>query len=77
VAELLAPEVSRLVLQGSRDTFGSAEDVRHAAAGQPGVRVVELPGADHGFRLLKGAATTPADLREQVVAEVARFVRGE
>jgi predicted alpha/beta-hydrolase family hydrolase len=76
-AELLAPEVPRLVLQGSRDTFGSAEDVRRAAAGRPEVRVVELPDADHSFRLLKGAATTAAELREQVVTEVARFVRGE
>jgi predicted alpha/beta-hydrolase family hydrolase len=75
--ELLAPDVPRLVLQGSRDTFGNAEDVRCAAAGRPEVRVVELPGADHSFRLLKGAATTPADQREQVVTEVARFLRGE
>jgi hypothetical protein len=51
--------------------------VRRAAAGQPEVRVVELPDADHSFRLLKGAATTAVDLREQVMTEVARFVRGE
>jgi uncharacterized protein len=76
-AELLAPEVPRLVLQGSRDTFGSAEDARCATAGRPEVRVVELPDADHSFRLVKGAATTAADLREQVVTEVARFVRRE
>jgi uncharacterized protein len=76
-AELLAPEVPRLVLQGSRDTFGSAEDVPCATAGRPEVRVVELPDADHSFRLVKGAATTAADLREQVVTEVARFVRRE
>jgi predicted alpha/beta-hydrolase family hydrolase len=76
-AELLAPRVPRLVLQGSQDSFGGADDVRRAVADQPAVRVVELAGADHGFRLVKGAAATPADLREQVVAEVARFLRGE
>jgi predicted alpha/beta-hydrolase family hydrolase len=75
--ELLAPEVPRLVLQGSRDSFGAAEDVRSAVAGGSGVRVVELPGADHGFRLAKGSATTAADLRELVVSEVACFVGGE
>jgi predicted alpha/beta-hydrolase family hydrolase len=69
--------VPRLVLQGSQDSFGGADDVRRAVADQPAVRVVELAGADHGFRLVKGAAATPADLREQVVAEVARFLRGE
>jgi uncharacterized protein len=76
-AELLAPEVPRLVLQGSRDSFGGADDVRRAVAERPEVRVVELSGADHSFRLVKGSASTPAALREQVVAEVAGFVRGE
>jgi predicted alpha/beta-hydrolase family hydrolase len=76
-AELLAPQVPRLVLQGSRDSFGGADDVRRAVAGRPDVRVVELSGADHSFRLAKGSTTTPADQREQVVAEVARFVRRE
>jgi predicted alpha/beta-hydrolase family hydrolase len=76
-AELLAPQVPRLVLQGSRDSFGGADDVRRAVAGRPDVRVVELSGADHSFRLAKGSTTTPADQREQVVAEVARFVGRE
>jgi predicted alpha/beta-hydrolase family hydrolase len=76
-AELLAPEVPRLVLQGSRDTFGSAVDVRRAVAARPEIRVVELTGGDHSFRVVKGAVPTPAELREQVVTEVARFVRRE
>jgi predicted alpha/beta-hydrolase family hydrolase len=76
-AELLAPQVPRLVLQGSRDSFGGADDVRRAVAERPDVRVVELSGADHSFRLAKGSTTTPADQREQVVAEVARFVGRE
>ncbi|WP_375426478.1 alpha/beta family hydrolase [uncultured Friedmanniella sp.] len=74
VAELTAPTVPRLVLQGSRDTFGTVEEVRTAVLGASGIRVVELPGADHGFRLLKGSAFTPADLRERLVAEVAAFL---
>jgi predicted alpha/beta-hydrolase family hydrolase len=76
-AELLAPQVPRLVLQGSRDSFGGADDVRRAVAERPDVRVVELSGADHSFRLAKGSTTRPADQREQVVAEVARFVGRE
>ncbi|SDS81836.1 hypothetical protein SAMN04488543_2435 [Friedmanniella luteola] len=69
--ELLAPAVPRLVLQGTRDTFGGPAEVRAAAAGDPGVVVVELPGADHGYRLPAGAPFTPADLRDRLVAEVA------
>ncbi len=68
IAELLAPTPPRLVLQGSRDAFGAAAEVRAAVgerrdagpsagggAGLDGhVTVVELSGADHGFRLPKG-----------------------
>ena len=75
-AELLAPAAPRLVLQGDRDTFGTTAEVRAAVAGAAGVQVVDLPGADHGFRLLKSSATSPADLRERLVSEVADFVRG-
>ena len=73
-AELLAPGVPRLVLQGSRDTFGGPEEVRSATAGASGVVVVELPGADHGYRVPAGTDFTPAVLRERLAMEVARFL---
>jgi predicted alpha/beta-hydrolase family hydrolase len=76
-AELLAPSVPRLVLQGSRDTFGGTAEVAAAVAGAPGVRLVDLPGADHGYRLARGGAWSAADLRETLVAEVGRFLAGE
>jgi predicted alpha/beta-hydrolase family hydrolase len=75
--ELLAPAVPRLVLQGTRDTFGGAAELTADLAGQEGgagVRVVALPGADHGGRVLSGADPTAAQLREQVVAATAAFV---
>ena len=73
VAELNTPSVPRLVLQGTRDAFGTAEEVR-AVAG-PGVEVVELPGADHGFRTPKGAGFGPTDLRETVLGRTLAFLR--
>ena len=36
-----------VVIQGDRDPFGSADEVRAAA---PGVIVVPVPGGDHGLR---------------------------
>ena len=52
--ELLAPTVPRLVLQGTRDTFGTAAelaaDLAAADGGDPGRRWSPLPGADHGFK---------------------------
>ncbi len=69
--ELLAPSVPRLVLQGTRDAFGTAEELAAdlaAADGGDQVVVVPLPGADHGFATPARAAFRPADLRAQVVA---------
>ena len=81
--ELLAPDVPRLVLQGTRDTFGSSAEVVEALAGPEvemnraaGVKVVALPGADHGGRVPRGASPTAAGLREQVVSTTSAFVRG-
>ncbi len=73
--ELLTPTVPRLVLQGTKDTFGSAgRDPGEPAAGDSGVVVVELPGADHGFRLPKGSSFTPAQLRERIVVSVGQLI---
>jgi len=90
VAELLAPAVPRLVLQGSKDSFGTPEEIRAAIGNTPGISVVELPGADHGFRIVgarsaasgankrtqaaKSSQPGPAELRTTVVAEVSRFI---
>ncbi|GAA3620668.1 alpha/beta hydrolase family protein [Microlunatus ginsengisoli] len=73
-AELLTPTVPRLVLQGSKDTFGGPDEIRAATAGDPGVVLVELPGADHGYRTAKAAPFTPADLRARLLASVADFI---
>lgn len=74
--ELLTPTVPRLVLQGTRDTFGTAEELsRVLAAADPGadVVVVSLPGADHGFKTPARAEPRPADLRALVVASAVRL----
>ena len=73
-AELLAPLVPRLVLQGERDAFGPGEEVRAAVGQDQGVTVVDLPGADHAFATPARAVPGAAALRERVVAEVARFL---
>jgi predicted alpha/beta-hydrolase family hydrolase len=75
--ELLTPTVPRLVLQGTRDTFGSADELTAdllAADAADEVVVVPLPGADHGFKTPAGAAFRPADLRALVVASTTRLI---
>jgi predicted alpha/beta-hydrolase family hydrolase len=66
--------VPRLVLQGSKDTFGTAEELRAAIGKSHDVTVVELPSADHSFRIPKSSPFTPADLRVTLVTEVSRFI---
>jgi uncharacterized protein len=73
-AELLAPTAPRLVLQGSKDSFGTPAEIRAAIGTAEGIHVVELPGADHAYRIAKSSAFTPADLRATLVAEVSRFI---
>jgi predicted alpha/beta-hydrolase family hydrolase len=77
LAELLAPAVQRLVLQGSKDSFGTSEEIRTVIGETPGITVVELPGADHGYRIGKSSPFTPADLRMTLVTEVSRFIAAE
>ena len=75
-AELLTAGAPRLVLQGTKDTFGTPAEIREAMGLAPGIRLVELPGADHGFRVAKAASFTAADLRMRVLTEVGGFVGG-
>ncbi len=72
--ELLAPSVPVLVLQGDRDTFGTAEHVRAETADAANVRVVPVPGADHGMKVLASSPLRPAEVARLVVDEVAAFV---
>jgi uncharacterized protein len=75
--ELLMPTVPRLVLQGTRDTFGSADELQADLADTDAadeVVVVPLPGADHGFKTPAGAEFRPADLRALLVASTARLI---
>ena len=72
--ELLTPTAPRLVLQGGNDSFGRPAGIRAGLPAESGVVIVELPGADHSYRLPKGSAFTPANLRETVVHAVSEFV---
>jgi uncharacterized protein len=74
IAELLQPQAPRLVLQGSSDAFGRPAEIQAAIKEASGIRLVELPGADHSFRVAMSSSFTPADLRATLLSEVTRFV---
>jgi uncharacterized protein len=74
IAELLQPKAPRLVLQGTSDAFGRAAEIQAAIKDARGIRLVELPGVDHSFRVASSSPFTPADLRAALLSEVSRFV---
>lgn len=76
LAELLTPTVPVLVCQGSRDTFGSAADLRSAASDAANVTVVEILGADHSMRVRKADPIPQSAIAPVVVDAVAGFVTG-
>ena len=73
--ELLTPSVPVLVLQGTRDTFGTAGTISAEAEGHPDVRVVAVEGADHGMKVLKAGPLTPRQVADQVTGSVREFIR--
>ncbi|WP_348788230.1 alpha/beta family hydrolase [Leifsonia sp. NPDC080035] len=73
--ELLTPTVPVLVVQGDRDTFGGAELVATEAADRPNIRVVPVPGADHGMKTLKSSALDAHDVAGLVTSAVTHFIR--
>jgi predicted alpha/beta-hydrolase family hydrolase len=74
LAELLTPMQSRLVVQGSTDSFGTAEELRAAIGKAAGITLVELPGVGHSYRIARSSAVEPATLHTTLVTEVSRFI---
>lgn len=71
--ELLTPRVPTLVLQGDRDTFGTATDIERDVGSSETVRVVTVPGADHSMKVLTSSPLTATDVATLVTASVAEF----
>ncbi len=63
LAELQAPTVPRLVVQGERDAFGVPDP-------EPGVQVHVVAGADHGFAVRRKDGRTPGQAQDEIVQTV-------
>jgi predicted alpha/beta-hydrolase family hydrolase len=76
--ELLTPEVPVLVLQGERDSFGSAAtlaaEVGAEVGARRGIRIVTVPGADHSMKVLKSSKQSAGTIAELVTSSVAGFI---
>jgi predicted alpha/beta-hydrolase family hydrolase len=83
LSELLTPDVPVLVLQGERDTFGTAATlaaevgvaVGAAEVGtRRGIRVIAVPGADHGMKALASSRLNAAAVAELLTSSVVAFI---
>jgi predicted alpha/beta-hydrolase family hydrolase len=70
LAELLDVGVPTLVVQGSRDSFGTPEEF------PPGVLLRVVPAADHGFKVPASGPVSQEDALALLVDAVSSFVTG-
>jgi uncharacterized protein len=75
LAELLLPRVPVLVLQGERDTFGTAAELSAEIADTGRIRVVAVPGADHGMKVRASSPLDADAVAALVASTVGDFVR--
>ena len=75
VAHLPLLRTPTLVVQGTRDEFGTADEVRRAFSVVPApVEWLVIDGANHSFKVPKGAPRSNAEAFEDIADAVARFV---
>lgn len=72
IDELTSSVRPALVIQGTRDTFGTAVELTRAVSGDKSIRVRAIADADHGFKVAAAAATTTPDALAAVVKAVNR-----
>lgn len=72
--ELTGADRPTLVLQGSKDTFGTADDLTGQVAGRHQIEVVTVPDCGHDFRPPKRSDTTAEDVAALVTARTGEFI---
>jgi predicted alpha/beta-hydrolase family hydrolase len=76
-AHLARIRVPVLVVQGSRDAFGTPDELRAAFEPLGASATLHLvEGGDHSFRVPRRGPIGPAEVLERVREEVARWIRG-
>lgn len=72
VAELMTDR-PRLVVQGTRDAFGTADEVRAALGGER-AEVEPITGADHSLRVARAGPLTQGEADELIVLAARRWL---
>lgn len=75
IAHLATLTTPALIVQGTRDTFGSQEEVAGYTL-SPAIRVHWMADGDHSFKPRKSSGRTEPQNLAEAIATVAAFVRG-
>jgi len=68
--------VPTLFCSGTRDAFGTPDELRAASAKVPGSGLHLLEGADHGFATLKSSGMTGEDVWEEAISVLVEWLDG-
>lgn len=73
--ELTGAGVPVLVLQGTRDTFGTPAEIRAAIGRRRGFTLHEVAGGDHSFAARKAEGRSTSECLAEVAATAARWAQ--
>jgi predicted alpha/beta-hydrolase family hydrolase len=73
-AHLPAIAEPMLFVQGSRDAFGTADEIRALLPRLPKAELFEVGGGDHSFKVTGRPGVKPNDVMEGIMDVVARFM---
>jgi predicted alpha/beta-hydrolase family hydrolase len=73
--ELRGAGVPVLVLQGTRDVFGTPEEVREAVGRRRGITLKEIAGGDHSYAARRADGRTTRECTDEAAALAARWAR--
>ena len=73
VAHLPAVRAPMLFVQGSRDTFGTQEEIEPVVRGLPRARLLLIEGGDHSLATPKKSGVTLPQTMARVAAEIVTF----
>lgn len=75
-AHLPAITEPMLFVQGARDAFGTAEEIRALLPRLSDARIFEVAGGDHSFKITGRPGVKQEDVLIEIMDVVARFMRG-
>lgn len=74
-SELLGVSVSTLIVNGTRDAFGTPAELTEVIGPNKKLALASIDEADHGFAVRKAAAKGQVEVLDAVVSAVHEFIR--